>query len=182
MRRKTKRLVMISGALGVAGVAVGLTLFALRDSVVFFYGPSEFAEKAPALGTRLRIGGLVERGSLAHVGDATVHFAVTDNAKDVRVSYTGVLPDLFREGQGVVAEGTVTGPGQFTADSVLAKHDETYMPREVADALKKSGQWQPDGDTASAAPAVLQTSPPAPPPSPLPASASAAVSAAGTIR
>ena len=109
MRRKTKRLVLVSGALGVAGVAAGLTLFALRDSVVFFYGPTEFAQKSPALGTRLRIGGLVERGSLAHVGDATVHFAVTDNARDVRVSYTGILPDLFREGQGVVAEGTVTG-------------------------------------------------------------------------
>ncbi|WP_237479861.1 cytochrome c maturation protein CcmE [Lichenibacterium dinghuense] len=163
MRRKTKRLVMISGALGVMGVAAGLTLFALRDSVVFFYGPTEFAEKAPALGTRLRIGGLVEKGSLTREGDATVRFAVTDNARDVRVSYTGILPDLFREGQGVVAEGTVTGPGQFTADSVLAKHDETYMPREVADALKKSGQWQPDGNTASAAPALL------------PASASAAI-------
>ena len=163
MRRKTRRLVMISGALGVMGVAAGLTLFALRDSVIFFYGPTEFAEKAPALGTRLRIGGLVEKGSLLREGDATVRFAVTDNARDVRVSYTGILPDLFREGQGVVAEGTVTGPGQFTADSVLAKHDETYMPREVADALKKSGQWQPDGNTASAAPALL------------PASASAAI-------
>ena len=164
MRRKTKRLVLISGALGVAGVAAGLTLFALRDSVVFFYGPTEFADRAPAPGTRLRIGGLVERGSLAHVGDATVHFAVTDNARDVRVSYTGILPDLFREGQGVVAEGVVTGPGQFAADSVLAKHDESYMPREVADALKKSGQWQPDGATASASPS---------PASVIPASASA---------
>ena len=155
MRRRAKRLVLISAALGVVGVAAGLTLFALRDSVVFFYGPTEFAQKAPAPGTRLRIGGLVEKGSLARVGDATVHFAVTDNAKDVTVSYTGILPDLFREGQGVVAEGVVTGPNQFAADAVLAKHDETYMPREVADALKKSGQWQPDGNTASAAPAVL---------------------------
>ena len=150
MRRKTKRLVVISGALGVAGLAAGLTLYALRDSVVFFYGPTEFAEKAPAPGTRLRIGGLVETGTLAHVGDATVHFAVTDNREAVNVSYTGILPDLFREGQGVVAEGVVTGPGQFTADAVLAKHDESYMPREVADALKKSGQWQPEGTAASA--------------------------------
>jgi cytochrome c-type biogenesis protein CcmE len=154
MRRRTKRLVLISGALGVAGVAAGLTLFALRDSVVFFYGPTEFAEKAPAPGTRLRIGGLVEKGSLSRVGDATVEFAVTDNSKDVRVSYTGLLPDLFREGQGVVAEGVVTGPNRFAADAVLAKHDETYMPREVADALKKSGQWQPDGNSAQAAPAA----------------------------
>ncbi|RYC31509.1 cytochrome c maturation protein CcmE [Lichenibacterium minor] len=167
MRRKTKRLVLVSGALGVAAVAAGLTLFALRDSVVFFYGPTEFAQKAPALGTRLRIGGLVEAGSLARVGDATVHFAVTDRARDVRVSYTGILPDLFREGQGVVAEGVVTGPNQFTADSVLAKHDESYMPREVADALKKSGQWQPDGATASAAP-ILSA-----PETAIPASASA---------
>lgn len=158
MRRKTKRLALISGALGVAGIAAGLTLFALRDSVVFFYGPTELAAKAPAPGTRLRIGGLVETGSLAHVGDATVHFAVTDNTRDVRVSYTGILPDLFREGQGVVAEGVVTGPGEFTADAVLAKHDESYMPREVADALKKSGQWQPDGNTASASPALVPAS------------------------
>ena len=120
MRRKSKRLILISGALGVAGLAAGLTLFALRDSVVFFYGPTEFAQKSPPPGTRLRIGGLVEAGSLAHVGDATVHFAVTDNSRAVRVSYTGILPDLFREGQGVVAEGVVTGPGQFAADSVLS--------------------------------------------------------------
>jgi cytochrome c-type biogenesis protein CcmE len=142
MRRKGKRLVLIGAALGVAGVAAGLTLFALRDSVVFFYGPTEFAEKAPALGTRLRIGGLVEKGSLQHVGDDAVSFVVTDMTHDVKVSFTGLLPDLFREGQGVVAEGIVAGPDSFKADSVLAKHDETYMPREVADALKKSGRWR----------------------------------------
>jgi cytochrome c-type biogenesis protein CcmE len=153
MRRRSRRLILISGALAVAGAAAGLTLFALRDSVVFFYGPTEFAAKAPAPGTRLRIGGLVEPGSLSRVGGATVSFAVTDNSRDVRVSYTGLLPDLFREGQGVVAEGVVTGPNQFAADSVLAKHDETYMPREVADALKKSGQWQ-----AGAAPAAVGAS------------------------
>ena len=160
MRRKGRRLVLISGALGVAGLAAGLTLFALRDSVVFFYGPTEFTQKAPPPGTRLRIGGLVETGSVAHVGDATVRFVVTDNRQDVRVSYTGLLPDLFREGQGVVAEGVVSGPNQFLADSVLAKHDESYMPREVADALKKSGEWRPDeaaagpGATASTAAAM----------------------------
>ena len=154
MRRKSRRLVLIGGALGVAGMAIGLTLFALRDSVVFFYGPTEFARKAPLPGTRLRIGGLVETGSVAHVGDATVHFVVTDNAKDVEVTYTGLLPDLFREGQGVVAEGVVSGPHQFAADSVLAKHDETYMPREVADALKKSGEWRPGDAAASAMPAA----------------------------
>ena len=148
MRRKGRRLVLISGALGVAGLAAGLTLFALRDSVVFFYGPTEFAQRAPPPGTRLRIGGLVETGSVAHVGDATVRFVVTDNRQDVRVSYTGLLPDLFREGQGVVAEGVVSGPNQFLADSVLARHDESYMPREVADALKKSGEWRPDAAAA----------------------------------
>ena len=151
MRRKSRRLALIGSALGVAGLAAGLTLFALRDSVVFFYGPTEFAEKAPALGTRLRIGGLVEQGSLAHVGGATVHFAVTDRSRAVAVSYTGLLPDLFREGQGVVAEGVVSGPNQFTADSVLAKHDESYMPREVADALKKNGEWQRDPAIAATA-------------------------------
>ena len=154
MRRKGRRLVLIGGALGVAGLAAGLTLFALRDSVVFFCGPSEFAQKAPALGTRLRIGGLVEAGSVAHVGEATVHFVVTDNVKDVTVSYTGLLPDLFREGQGVVAEGVVSGPNRFLADSVLAKHDESYMPREVADALKKSGQWRPGEASAGGAPSA----------------------------
>ena len=152
MRRKSRRLVLIGGALGVAGAAAGLTLFALRDSVVFFYGPTEFAEKAPAPGTRLRIGGLVEKGSVANAGDATVRFVVTDLSKDVKVTYTGLLPDLFREGQGVVAEGVVEGSNEFRADSVLAKHDETYMPREVADALKKSGQWRSGGEAAAAPP------------------------------
>ncbi len=159
MRRKSKRLVLICGALGVAGLAAGLTLFALRDSVVFFYGPTEFTQKSPALGTRLRIGGLVEKGSVAHVGDATVRFVVTDTAKGIAVSYTGLLPDLFREGQGVVAEGVVSGPNQFLADSILAKHDESYMPREVADALKKSGEWRPGDAAASAAPTAAVAPP-----------------------
>ncbi len=151
MRRKSRRLVLIGGALGVAGVASGLVLFALRDSVVFFYGPSELAEKAPALGTRLRIGGLVEQGTVAHTGPNTISFDVTDNKTSVKVSYTGLLPDLFREGQGVVAEGILDGPGSFHAESVLAKHDETYMPREVADALKKSGEWRGAGASPSPA-------------------------------
>lgn len=142
MRRRSRRLVLIVSALGVAGIAAGLVLFALRDSIVFFYGPAELAAKAPAPGTRLRIGGLVERGSIAHIGAHTISFVVTDMTKTVKVTYTGLLPDLFREGQGVVAEGVVQGPGAFRADSVLAKHDETYMPREVADALKKSGRWR----------------------------------------
>ena len=174
MRRKSRRLVLIGGALAVMGAAAGLVLFALRDSVVFFYGPSEFAEKAPGLGTRLRVGGLVERGSVTHNGQNTIDFIVTDNKKSIKVSYTGLLPDLFREGQGIVAEGVVEGPAAFRADSVLAKHDETYMPREVADALKKSGEWRaeakPGGQrhdaSAAATPPAFQAAGPEAAPGP----------------
>jgi cytochrome c-type biogenesis protein CcmE len=123
-------------------IAIGLILFALRDSIVFFYGPSEMAAKAPPRGTRLRIGGLVKRGSLTHEGSSTVVFAVTDLKHDIKVSYTGLLPDLFREGQGIVAEGTVEGPSRFHADTVLAKHDERYMPKDLADKLKQEGTWR----------------------------------------
>jgi len=147
MTRKQRRLVLISSALAVLAVAVGLVLFALRDNIVFFYTPSELAEKAPTPGSRLRIGGLVKPGSLTHETGNIVRFAVTDEKKDVTVTYTGLLPDLFREGQGVVAEGTLQKGGVFRADSVLAKHDERYMPRDVADALKKQGLWQ-DGAKA----------------------------------
>ena len=133
MRRKSRRRGLIGGALGVVAVAATLVLVALRDSVVFFYGPSEFAAKAPAPGTRLRVGGLVEQGSVKHLGADTVAFVITDNTKTIGVSYTGLLPDLFREGQGIVAEGVVDAPGLFKADSVLAKHDETYMPRRRAE-------------------------------------------------
>ena len=129
MTRKGKRLAIISAAGFTLAIAVGLILFALRDSIVFFYGPTEMAEKAPPRGTHLRIGGLVKRGSLTYDGSSTVGFAVTDLKHDIKVSYTGLLPDLFREGQGIVAEGTVEGPGLFHADTVLAKHDERYMPR-----------------------------------------------------
>ncbi len=133
----------------VLAVAAGLVLLALRDTIVFFYGPAEMTEKAPAPGTRLRLGGLVEQGSLVHLDKATVTFAVTDLKKDVKVTYTGLLPDLFREGQGVVAEGTVEGPGMFRADTVLAKHDATYMPKDVADKLKQQGVWRGEEKSAS---------------------------------
>ncbi|WP_158669846.1 cytochrome c maturation protein CcmE [Bradyrhizobium guangdongense] len=142
MTRKSRRLAIISAAGVTLTIAIGLILFALRDSIVFFYGPSELAAKTPPPGTRLRIGGLVKRGSLTHEGSSTVIFAVTDLKHDVEVSYTGLLPDLFREGQGVVAEGTVEGPSLFHADTVLAKHDERYMPKEVADKLKQEGTWR----------------------------------------
>jgi cytochrome c-type biogenesis protein CcmE len=149
MTRKQKRLALIGGALGVLGLAVGLVLFALRDNVVFFYGPTELAEKHVAPGLRLRIGGLVKPGTLVHLEGKSIGFDVTDGNHDVPVSYTGLLPDLFKEGQGVVAEGALDKAGQFRADSILAKHDERYMPREVADALKKQGKWQGAGQADS---------------------------------
>ena len=136
---------MITLALSVFGTAIGISLYALRDTIVFFYGPSEYAARAPVPGTRLRIGGLVEAGSFRREGNQRVIFAVTDTKHDVKVTYTGLLPDLFREGQGAVVEGTVEPDGVFKADSVLAKHDERYMPKEVADALKKQGVWK-EGD------------------------------------
>ena len=142
MTRKGRRLAIVSAAGFTLTIAVGLILFALRGSIVFFYGPTEMAEKAPPRGTHLRIGGLVKRGSLTYHGSSTVVFAVTDLKYDIKVSYTGLLPDLFREGQGVVAEGTVEGPGHFHADTVLAKHDERYMPKDVADKLKQQGTWR----------------------------------------
>ena len=123
-------------------IAIGLILFALRNSIVFFYGPTEITEKALPRGTHLRIGGVVKRGSLTYDGSSTVVFAVTDLKHDIKVSYNGLLPDLFREGQGVVAEGTMEGPGLFHADTVLAKHDERYMPKDVADKLKQRGTWR----------------------------------------
>jgi cytochrome c-type biogenesis protein CcmE len=147
--RKKRRLVLISAALAALGVALGLVLVALRDNIVFFYGPSELAQKAPRAGQRLRIGGLVRQGSLVHEGGQTVRFAVTDKKQDVVVIYTGLLPDLFREGQGVVAEGTLGEDKLFHADSILAKHDERYMPRDVADALKKQGLWREGAEAAS---------------------------------
>ncbi len=150
MTRKKRRLALISAALAVLGLALGLILLALRDNIVFFYGPSELAQKAPHEGQRLRIGGLVKQGSLVREGGNTVRFAVTDTKQEVEVTYSGALPDLFREGQGVVAEGTLGRDKFFHADSILAKHDERYMPREVADALKKQGVWREGAEPASA--------------------------------
>jgi cytochrome c-type biogenesis protein CcmE len=144
MTRKQKRLAVIGGGLGVLALAAALVLSALRDTIVFFYSPSEIAEMNISPDTRIRLGGLVEDGSVDRGSGKTVRFRVTDTAKTLAVVYTGVLPDLFREGQGVVVEGRLDGQGQFEADTVLAKHDETYMPREVADALKKQGHWADD--------------------------------------
>ncbi len=144
MTRKQRRAVLIGTCLAVLGVAVGLVLFALRDSIVFFYTPSEVAEKHLDTGQRFRLGGLVENGSLKRGEGTTISFVVTDKRATLPVTYTGVLPDLFREGQGVVAEGMLTSEGVFHADSVLAKHDEKYMPPEVAKKLKEQGVWRGD--------------------------------------
>lgn len=142
MTRKGKRLTLIAGAMAVLGLAAGLMLFALRDNIVFFYTPSELAKKQVASGARLRIGGLVKEGSVVKSDGREVKFTVTDKTRDLAVAYTGLLPDLFKEGQGVVVDGVLQPDGNFRADSVLAKHDERYMPRDVADALKKQGVWQ----------------------------------------
>ena len=150
MTRKQRRAVLIGTSLGVLGVAVGLVLFALRDSIVFFYTPSEVAEKHLETGQRFRLGGLVENGSVKRGEGATVGFVITDKRSTLPVTFTGVLPDLFREGQGVVAEGVLNSDGVFNADSVLAKHDENYMPPEVAKKLKEQGVWR--GDEQAGAP------------------------------
>jgi cytochrome c-type biogenesis protein CcmE len=142
MTRKQRRLVFIGGALGALGLALGLVLFAMRDNIVFFYSPSDLGAKHVAAGSRVRVGGLVKEGTVVRSAGRDVSFEITDRGtKDVVVTYDGILPDLFREGQGVVAEGVIDGKGVVKADNVLAKHDERYMPREVADALKKQGTW-----------------------------------------
>jgi cytochrome c-type biogenesis protein CcmE len=144
MTRKQRRLILIGGGLAVLAVAVALMLNAFRDSIVFFNSPTDVVEKHVEPGTRIRLGGLVKDGSFVRGNDLNVRFEVTDGKTEIPVTYTGVLPDLFREGQGVVAEGTLDTGGVFNADTILAKHDETYMPKEVADALKKSGHWKDD--------------------------------------
>ncbi len=147
MRRKTRRLwIVVLCGLGL-GTATALTLTAFQDSLVFFFSPSDLAERPIPPDRNFRVGGLVEAGSVTRStnaeGKLETTFSVTDGARSLRVSYTGILPDLFREGQGVVAEGRLRPDGTFVASSVLARHDETYMPPEVADALKRAGHWQP---------------------------------------
>ncbi|MEZ5843045.1 MAG: cytochrome c maturation protein CcmE [Hyphomicrobiaceae bacterium] len=139
MTRKQRRAILIGGSVGTLAIASLLVLFALRDTIVFFHTPSDVAEKKIAAGQRFRLGGLVAEGSVKRGQGTRVEFAVTDTIGTVRVSYQGVLPDLFREGQGVVAEGQLDAAGLFRADTVLAKHDETYMPPEVAKSLKEKG-------------------------------------------
>lgn len=150
--RKRRRLGVVIIAAAILGVAVALVLFALRDTVVFFFGPSEVISRLDDSKLRLqerrfRMGGLVEEGSVRRLEDGkTTEFRITDGPGAFTVRYTGLLPDLFREGQGVVAEGRLDDKGRFIADEVLAKHDENYMPKEVADALKKTGHWQGESE------------------------------------
>ena len=139
--RRRRRFALIAVALAMLGLAVGLALYALSGSIVFFHTPSEVAEGVVASGARVRIGGLVKEGSVTRSGDRIV-FIITDTAKEVQVSYQGIVPDLFREGQGVVAEGVLRADHSLAADNVLAKHDERYMPREAVEALKRQGLWR----------------------------------------
>jgi cytochrome c-type biogenesis protein CcmE len=153
MTRKQRRLILIGSSLGVLAIAAALVLSALRESIVFFNSPTDVVEKRLTPGTRVRIGGLVKPGSLQRGDNLLVRFAVTDGKTDIAVHYQGIVPDLFREGQGVVAEGKIESNGAFAADTVLAKHDERYMPREVVDALKKAGHWQEGEKKDSGSPA-----------------------------
>jgi cytochrome c-type biogenesis protein CcmE len=148
MTRKQRRLVLISTSLGVIAIAAALILSALRDAIVFFNSPTDVAEKHISSGSRIRVGGLVKPGSVERGDNLRISFDVTDGKNDVPVRYQGIVPDLFREGQGVVAEGKLEQGGTLVADTVLAKHDERYMPREVVDALKKSGRWEETSGTA----------------------------------
>ncbi|MBI4273184.1 MAG: cytochrome c maturation protein CcmE [Rhizobiales bacterium] len=144
MTRKQRRLILIGAGLGVLGLATALVLSALNESIVFFNSPTDVVEKRIAPGARIRLGGLVTPGSVARGDNLETRFAVTDGNNTIPVRYRGILPDLFREGQGIVAEGKLESGGAFIADTVLAKHDENYMPKEVADALKKQGHWKDD--------------------------------------
>jgi cytochrome c-type biogenesis protein CcmE len=149
-RKKRRLYFVVLGMLALAAAAA-LTLTAFQDNLVFFYSPSDIKEKGVEEGRRFRVGGLVEEGSVVRNGEA-VAFVVTDLVNSVPVTFTGILPDLFREGQGVVAEGALESDGTFQASNVLAKHDEKYMPPEVAEALKASGQWKdgpPEGMTGA---------------------------------
>jgi cytochrome c-type biogenesis protein CcmE len=145
MTRRQRRATFIGLGVGILCLAVFLVLFALRDAVVGFHFPKEVAEKQIPAGQRIRLGGLVAADSLKRGQGLTVEFGITDNVKTISVSYTGILPDLFREGQGVVTEGKLDPAGHFVADTVLAKHDENYMPPEVAKMLKDQGVWQHTG-------------------------------------
>lgn len=162
MTRKQRRLTLITAAGVTLSLALGLVLWAMSDTIVFFRAPTQVAAEGVEPGVRFRLGGLVEAGSVERLGDQVTAFRVGDGGGVVPVQYRGLLPDLFREGQGVVAEGRLDAAGLFVADTVLARHDENYMPREVADALKANGLWQHEGPSVRPAavrdlPAAAQT-------------------------
>jgi len=143
MTRKQKRLMILGGFGLVLVSALAMILVGLRDQIVFFRSPSDVMAGKVKPGEAFRLGGLVEKGSVLREPNQMVRFRVTDGSNAIAVTYRGLLPDLFREGQGVVTEGRLDASGAFTASTVLARHDENYMPREVADALKQQGHWQP---------------------------------------
>ncbi len=145
MRPKHRRLFFVTAGLGLLGAALLLALLALEDTVTFFYTPSQAAERNVQAGQRVRLGGLVEAKSVTKLADGvTTEFKVTDRGRSVTVRYRGVLPDLFREGQGVVVQGAFQPDRVFAASTVLAKHDENYVPKEVVDEMKKQGLWKQD--------------------------------------
>ena len=143
MKPKHRRLFVVVLALAVLGAAAALVLNAFEENLVFFYSPTDLEQKPVPEGQAIRVGGLVEEGSVQKAG-LDVKFGITDGARTVTATYHGVLPDLFREGQGVVTRGILQADGTFKAEEVLAKHDENYMPPEVVEALKKAGEWKPD--------------------------------------
>jgi len=148
MTRKQKRLAIIAGLAVVLAIAATLIFTALRDQIVFFYSPSELQEKSVAVGQSIRVGGLVKEESWVKEGENN-RFVITDGEEETTITYVGILPDLFREGQGVIAEGSLTSSGQFSATTVLAKHDENYIPKEIADTLKDRGEWRTSDEVNS---------------------------------
>ena len=145
MKPKHQRLLFVVISMVFLCVGTLLTMSAFRSNLVFFYSPSDLANQTLAEEKTIRIGGLIKEGSIEHRGSDTVNFIITDGSADIKVSYKGILPNLFREGQGCIAEGNMSSDGSFIAGKILAKHDEKYMPREVVDALKRSGKWRGDG-------------------------------------
>lgn len=149
MKAKHSRLMFVVGSLVVMGLSAALMLSALSDTIIYFYTPSQLAEKHATkefdAKRALRIGGLVKKGSVQNLRDGGIRFTITDLTREVKVTYHGLVPSLFRDGQGVVAQGTLNDAGALEAVTILAKHDEGYMPRAVKDALKASGRWR-EGD------------------------------------
>ena len=144
-RKARTRLLLLAVIAPVVAVAIGLALWGMRDSISFFYTPSQADAAKPPPGRSIQLGGLVSPGSVIKHPDGRVDFVVADKLATDKVSFQGDLPDLFREGQGIVAVGAFRQDGVFEAKQVLAKHDERYMPKEIADALKEQGEWRGDG-------------------------------------